>query len=122
MAAITPGGYLKGRRIAARLTLHDVADRIATEPHWSALVRANWLEQMEADIEPISIGTLAALSAIFPFDVAVIFELERHRLGIEEAKTPICVMCGAIERDACAFTYSTACIWTEVPPAAGAAA
>lgn len=119
---ITPGAYLKARRCAAGLSLQDVADQISTEPRWSALVRASWLERMEADIEPLSLATIAALGTVFTIDIAVLYELERNRLGIEAATTPLCVICGATDRGKCPLNVATEfCAWTALPAPVGAA-
>ena len=118
---ITPGAYLKSRRCAAGLSLGEVAAQISTEPRWSALVRASWLERMEADIEPLSLVTIVALGTVFPIDIAVLYELERNRLGIEAATTPVCIICGATQRDGCGYSSAPFCAWTAQPAPVGAA-
>ena len=119
---ITPGAYLKALRRGARQSLNDMAGRIATVPHLTDFERAEWLERIEADIVPIDLSTLAVLSRVYPIDVTVIYELERHRSGIEDATTPLCILCGMTDRTKCAAGHEVACRWTLPPRAAGATA
>ncbi|GAA3254746.1 helix-turn-helix domain-containing protein [Sphingomonas yabuuchiae] len=119
---ITPGAYLKALRRGARLSLNDMAARIDTVPHLTDFERAGWLERIEADIVPMDLSTLAVLSRVYPFDIAVIFELERHRSGIEEATTPLCILCGKTDRTKCTAGHEAACRWTAPPKSAGATA
>lgn len=119
---ITPGAYLKALRRGARQSLNDMAAAIDTVPHLTDFDRATWLEQIEADIVPMDLHTLAVLSRIYPIDITVIFELERHRSGIEEATTPLCVLCGKTDRAKCTVGHEAACIWTSPPIPAGAPA
>ncbi|WP_341210701.1 XRE family transcriptional regulator [Sphingomonas paucimobilis] len=120
---ITPGAYLKALRRGARQSLNDMAAAIDTVPHLTDFERAEWLERIEADIAPIDLSTLAVLSRVYPIDIAVIYELERHRCGIEDATTPLCVICGATDRAKCPLGVAVEyCAWTAVPRPAGAAA
>lgn len=120
---ITPGAYLKALRRGRRLSLNDMAARIDTVPHLTDFERAGWLERIEADLVPMDLSTLAVLSRVYPFDIALIYELERHRSGIEEATTPLCVLCGMTDRAECAAMGVLApCIWTAPPIPTGAAA
>lgn len=120
---ITPGAYLRILRRGRRQSLNDMAAAIDTVPHLTDFERAEWLERIEADVVPMDLSTLAVLSRVYPFDIAVIFELERHRSGIEKATTPICLLCGKTDRAECAVMGVLApCIWTAPPIPAGAAA
>lgn len=119
---ITPGRYLKALRWGARQSLNDMASRIDTVPHLTDFERAEWLERIEADIVPMDLQTLAVLSRVYPINIALIYELERHRLGIEDATTRFCVMCGKTDRTKCTAAHEAACIWNLPPIAAGAAA
>jgi len=119
---LTPGAYLRACRSAAGLSVEDIADRVATEPRQSAIVRADWLKSVEADIAPLSVAMVAVLSAILPIDAAIVVELEQHRLGIVDATTPLCTLCGTTDRARCGYPAGTLCIWTGLPPRAGEAA
>lgn len=74
---LTPGAYLKETRLAAQLSIADVAARLATEPRIAEHLRVEWLELIEADQMPAAFNTLVALRAIVPFDFA---QLERLAL------------------------------------------
>ncbi|MGO1304986.1 MAG: helix-turn-helix domain-containing protein [Sphingomonas parapaucimobilis] len=119
-AVITPGAYLKALRRGGRHSLNDMAAAIDTVPHLTDFERAEWLERIEADIVPIDLTTLAVLSQVYPIDIAVIYELERHRSGIEDATTPLCILCGMTDRAKCAAGHEVACRWTRPPIPAGA--
>ncbi|MEK9211353.1 XRE family transcriptional regulator [Sphingomonas sp. 2378] len=116
---ITPGAYLKALRCGARQSLNDMAAAIDTVPHLTDFERAEWLERIEADIAPIDLTTLAVLSRVYPIDSAVLYELERHRCGIEEATTPLCLICGKTDRAKCTVGHEAACRWTAPPRRAG---
>lgn len=73
--ATTPGTYLRQRRQAAGLSIDDVAGRIGTIPHVSALTRAEWLRLVEADQAPIGGDVLHALRAAFPFNQRTLLAL-----------------------------------------------
>ncbi|KQO51386.1 helix-turn-helix domain-containing protein [Sphingomonas sp. Leaf257] len=118
---MTPGAYLKALRRGRRLSLNDMAGAIDTVPHLTDFERAEWLERIEADIVPMDLSTLAVLSRVYPFDIALIYELERHRLGIEDATTRFCVICGKTDRAECTAAYAAVCVWNLPPLAAGAA-
>jgi transcriptional regulator with XRE-family HTH domain len=121
MMTLSPGAYLKALRRSAHLTLNDVADRIATEPRQPEHLRARWLEMIEADIAPLDLGTIAVLSVVYPIDILVIYELERHRCGIAPATTPLCLVCGKTDREKCTAGYVAACVWTAPPAPTGVA-
>lgn len=72
---LTPGAYLKRQRLAAGLTIADVAARLATEPRWAEHARAEWLELIEADATPLLFGTVVALSTVFAIDVVELVRL-----------------------------------------------
>ncbi|QXT34308.1 hypothetical protein KV697_10725 [Sphingomonas sanguinis] len=99
-----------------------MAAAIDTVPHLTDFERAEWLERIEADIVPMDLSTLAVLSRVYPIDIAIIYELERHRSGIEDATTPLCIMCGKTDRAKCTAAHEAACIWSVPPIPAGAAA
>ena len=73
--ATTPGRYLRAQREAAGLSLHDVADRLRSDPYWAEHVRVEWLELVEADEQPVTFGTVVALSLAYSFDFAELVQL-----------------------------------------------
>lgn len=81
----TPGAYLHLQRIAAGVSLDDVAHEIVTEPHLAHHERRNLLEQIETGVVPISIANVAALRSCFDFDVEVLLQLAAVELGIVTA-------------------------------------
>lgn len=73
--ANTPGTYLRQRRQAAGLSVHDVAGMIGTTPPVSLLARAEWLRLVEADQAPIGGDVVRALRAAFPFNQRTLLRL-----------------------------------------------
>lgn len=98
---VTPGSYLKFRRTAAGKSLDDVAAGLAAEPHVDERARRDWLEMVEADVQPITLPAIVALRRIFPFDIGVLFALERIAQGSIETPPPICRICACSWEDPC---------------------
>ena len=98
---LTPGAYLKRRRIASGRSLPDVAARLQTEPHITARERAEWLEAMEADVAPLSLRTVVALHEVIPFDLLLLAQLVRVQLGLAIGAPRMCRVCACSEHDAC---------------------
>ncbi len=99
----TPGSYLKTRRTAQLLSLHDVAARIATHPHVPEHDRVAWLERIEADVVPASIHTIDALRSVYRFDRSVLDSLAAIARGERDPiHTPrICRICACSWRCSC---------------------
>lgn len=62
---MTPGAYIRRQRVAAGMTLDDVALCLETVPyHVAAHVRAEWLAAIEDGVVEVGISTAAALADI----------------------------------------------------------
>ncbi len=111
-AEFTPGSYLKTRRTAQLLDLHQVAARISTQPHVPQHDLVAWLERIEADVVPASITTIDALRAAFRFDRSVLAALAAIARGERDpAHTPrICRICACTWRTPCTCE-GEACAW-----------
>ncbi len=113
-AALTPGAYLARRRQAAGLSIDDIAAMIATDPRLDQRARRAWLAQMEADLSPISIESVTALSHCFAFSRLVLQRLGNHAREPERFDPPrVCRACACSELDACLSTEGPACAWAE---------
>lgn len=62
----TPGQYLQHARVAAGLGLEDLALATDSEPHVSAHRRAEWLRDIEADVDPVPPGLVASIGRFLP--------------------------------------------------------
>jgi len=60
----TPAGYLKAQRLAAGMTLDDVALCVDTVPPIAAARRAELLADIEAGLVPVDVSTAVALAAV----------------------------------------------------------
>lgn len=127
--AMTPGTYLAKRRIAAGLSIEDVADAVVTVPAVPERDRIDWLRRIEADIAPVTEPIGNALFAVFPFDGDVLARLvDLHSptpLRIEAPR--LCRECACSDFDPCDDIVGP-CAWVEqdlcsacVGAAAGAA-
>lgn len=103
---MTPGTYLKKRREAARLSIADVAQIIATEPRQAEHLRVGWLELIESDDMPATFNTIVALHQVVPFDIRTLVDLSVEGRGLP----PLCPACaGLLGADgACSFCADTA--------------
>ena len=110
----TPGSYLKARRRAQLLDLHEVAMRISTHPIEPELNLISWLERIEADIVPASSTTIDALHAAFRFDRSVLAALDAIARGERDPiHTPrICRICACSWRQPCT-RGDESCGWVE---------
>ena len=109
---MTPGAYLKHRRTAAGLGIHDVAAALATEPRLAEHVRAEWLEKIEADIVPMAFDTIVALRRAFTFDLDILACLAAIELGAPVEPPRLCRICACSEADAC-LSHQGACSWVK---------
>ncbi|MES3093256.1 XRE family transcriptional regulator [Sphingomonas aerolata] len=109
---MTPGAYLKHRRTAHGLGVHDVAAVLATEPRLAEHVRAEWLEQIEADIVPMSFNTIVALRRAFTFDLDILAQLAAITMHSPVEPPRLCRICACSEADAC-LGHRGACSWIE---------
>lgn len=114
MVLFTPGSYLKTRRTAQLLTLQDVAARIPTSPHVPEHDRINWLERIEADLDPASIHTIDALYSAFRFDKSVLAALAAIGRGERDPQHAprICRICACSWRQPC-VCGDEACAWVK---------
>jgi hypothetical protein len=109
---MTPGAYLKHRRCAAGLGIHDVAAALATEPRLAELVRAEWLEQIEADIVPMTFNTIVSLRRAFAFDLDILSQLAAIAMHSPIDPPRLCRICACSEADAC-LGHSGPCSWVD---------
>jgi hypothetical protein len=110
---ITPGAYLKRRRIRSGLSIADVAARVATEPRTPEHLRGEWLELIEADAAPATFGTVVALRIAYHFDLTVLAQLEAIAQGAELPAPVLCRVCSCSDNDACMDALGCACFWAE---------
>lgn len=108
----TPGAYLKVRRTAQLLDLHDVTARIGTNPHVPEHDRVGWLKAIEGDVVPASFHTIEALGSAYRFDRAVLAALAAIARGERDpAFAPrICRICACSWRLPCT-RGAEACGW-----------
>ena len=109
---MTPGAYLKHRRTAHGLGVHDVAAVLATEPRLAEHVRAEWLEKIEADIVPMSFNTIVALRRAFTFDLDVLAQLAAIAMHSTVEPPRLCRICACSEVDPC-LGHQGPCAWVE---------
>ncbi len=109
---MTPGAYLKHRRTAHGLGIHDVAAALATEPRLAEHVRAEWLEKIEADIVPMSFDTIVALRRAFAFDLDILAQLAAIAMHAPVEPPRLCRICACSEADAC-LGHQGPCTWVE---------
>jgi hypothetical protein len=109
---MTPGAYLKHRRTAHGLGIHDVAAALATEPRLAEHVRAEWLEQIEADVVPMSFNTIVALRRAFTFDLDILAQLHAIAMHSPVEHPRLCRICACSEADAC-LGHMGPCSWIE---------
>jgi len=107
---ITPGDYLRKRRIAAGLSLVDVAQVFATVPRWPETERVDWLIRLEGDVEPLTVRTVSLMRAIFCFSPDVLGDLVLMHEGIPIAPLRLCRICACSEHDACE-DHGGSCAW-----------
>lgn len=131
MPTLTPGAYLKMRRCTARLSIADVAARIATVPRLAEHARVELIELIEADAAPASFATIVVFNNVYSFDIEVLATLERISLGADLPPPQLCRICACSAYDPCfGRTVFGPCFWVEedlcsacaTPPARSAAA
>lgn len=93
---LTPGAYLKHRRTAAGLSVHDVAARLGTEPRLAQHVRVDWLRLIEADAHDANFATIVALRTIYDFDLGVLERLALIQSGSDLPEPELCRFCARI--------------------------
>lgn len=94
---MTPGAYLKHRRTAAGLDFHELAAALAAEPRLAEPARASWVEQIEADIVPMSFSTIVALRRVYRFDLAVLAQLAAIAMHSPVEPPRLCLICACNE-------------------------
>jgi len=94
---ITPGAYLKARRLVAGMTIAEVAAWLRTEPHLHEVDLIDWIKRIEADAVPASAEMIVALRAIFRFDpdiLPLLGAVARGELPVGAAPR-LCGLCGS---------------------------
>lgn len=98
---LSPGAYLRARRLVAGLSIVDVAARLDTVPHLHEVDRIDWITRIEADAVPPCFSTIVALRSVFRFDLnalAVLDQIARGETG-PEAAPALCALCGSLPGD-----------------------
>lgn len=106
---LTPGGYLKRRRIASGRSIDAVALALDTDPQTAEPMRKAWLELIEKDITPLRWSTIVALRRQFAFDLEVLEQLSLVQSGVSVWPPQLCRVCACSEHDAC----TNRCSWIE---------
>lgn len=115
---VTPGTYLQKRRVAAGLSIIDVAVMVETSPHLGGIDKVAWIDRIEKDIAALSPDVIATLAHAFSFSRTVLLQLITIRSFGEDAVDPaprICVVCGCSQNDAC-LDAGSACAWSDDCP------
>ncbi|MEA3390048.1 MAG: helix-turn-helix transcriptional regulator [Pseudomonadota bacterium] len=100
---MTPGTYLKLRRVAAGQSLIDVAAMVATDPRYGEIDKVSWIDRIERDIAALSPDVIRTLGQAFRFSRPVLEQLITLRnYGPDADEEPrICHLCGCTQNDAC---------------------
>jgi hypothetical protein len=108
-AALAPAAYLRLRRQAAGLSIHDAAARIATGPEELRRM-IGLLRRLETPGRTALFrGTIENLRAAFPLDAAVYWQLAEDPL---DRHPRVCLGCGCTAHDACSADDGTSCTWS----------
>lgn len=113
---MTPGTYLQKRRIAAGLSIMDVAAMVHTNPRLGGVSKVAWIDRIEKDIAALSPDVIATLADAFRFSRTILLQLITIRSFGVSAVDPeprICMSCGCTEQDACFDGHAT-CSWADV--------
>lgn len=102
-----PGLYLQKRRLAAGLTIEDLAKllghNVAHAGYWVGRIKA-----FEADVDYVAQITLIALRGVFSFKPEIYLAMVA-----QTPHAPVCRMCACSMFDPCQETPAKACSWTE---------
>ena len=109
---MTPGRYLHLRRVAAGLSIDDVAARIGTEPPVAGQSRVELVRAIEADQQPLTADVMDALRPVFVFDAIILVALCAVAAGRQIDLPAICRECGCSEWDACRLEGGRTCSWS----------
>lgn len=110
---MTPGTYLRKRRVAAGLTIIDLAAMVHTNPRWGGVDKAAWIDRIERDIAALSPDVIATLADAFRFSRRVLEQLITIRsFGPDAIDEPLrlCLTCGCSQFDPC-FDGHASCAW-----------
>lgn len=112
---MTPGTYLQKRRVAAGLSIMDLAAMVHTNPGLGGIDKVAWIERIEKDIAALSPDVIATLADAFRFSRTILLQLITIRSFGPDAIDPeprICIMCGCTDNDACCSADRTqSCAW-----------
>ncbi|MEO7467380.1 MAG: helix-turn-helix transcriptional regulator [Sphingobium limneticum] len=112
---MTPGTYLQKRRIAAGLSIMDVAAMVHTNPRLGGIDKVAWIDRIEKDIAALSPDVIATLADAFRFSRTILLQLITIRSFGADAIDPqprICIMCACTDNDACsAAVTGESCAW-----------
>ncbi|BBF70218.1 helix-turn-helix domain-containing protein [Sphingomonas bisphenolicum] len=114
---MTPGTYLQKRRIAADLSIMDVAAMVHTNPRLGGIDKVAWIDRIEKDIAALSPDVIATLADAFRFSRTILLQLITIRSFGPDAVDPeprICIICGCSQNDACVDPAAdTGCAWSD---------
>lgn len=85
---MTPGTYLKKRRVAAGLSIIDLAAMVHTNPRWGGVDKVAWIDRIEHDVAALSPDVIATLAGVFRFSPTVLGQLITIRSYGEDAIDP----------------------------------
>lgn len=95
---LSPGEYIRVCRMTTQLTVEDLAARLSTVPYVPEADRADWLRLIEADEQPATFSTIAAIALRLDLDLDLLAALDRIHRGTS-AEAPVhCRLCGATPR------------------------
>lgn len=120
----TSGTYLHKRRLAAGLSIEEVAARVAAMS-WQLGLDASdparlaaFLREVEADNNNLTYGAAITLRGVFAFDVEVHWHLLVQRFDPESRDLPrpkLCRQCACSFHDACEVDGQP-CAWSDADP------
>lgn len=100
---MSPGTYLQKRRVAAGLSIIDVAMKVGTSPRLGEIDKVAWIGRVEADVAALSPDVIAALADAFPISLGLLQQLiDLRSFGPRTVDLPrLCATCACSEFDAC---------------------
>jgi hypothetical protein len=109
-AAMSPGAYLRRRRLAAGLELVDIA-LVTTASPIDAYGRGEWLRLIEEDRTPITADVVETLLFAFPLDRHSLNKLILIHAGARIDPPRLCAGCACSAFDPCRGTDGSSCAW-----------
>jgi len=112
---MSPGIYLSKRRVAAGLSLEDVAGAVSAHPAIHAQDRLDWLKRIEEGVVEVTLDVARALLPVFPFNVVILGRLVALKGPHPEAIQPprLCQICACSELNPCVGKNGRGCSWVD---------